>query len=397
MQDTHYQEFDRQIRSMLADAEAKPSRRVWKGVSARLGAAAAPAAPAWGWVRWAGLSLAAAAAIVAGIFLFQPRTSIPTIIHNPEQAQLAQADDPASASESFDAQAGVAAPEASVPAETSRPAVRRPAPQRPASGLAAQSDSEGQPEPEAPAAAAAEEQQASPASAAGRRPVTRPVRPVYDPFLGLGVEPVQVRPSKPRPSLYAQGAVGSNDAAARFPSGGMQMAPGEQHGFSELGASSFSVPFTAGLGVRFYVTPRLSIGTGLDYTLLSRTFAGSYADVPGSVHHTLRYVGIPVRLYYDIISSGRIRFYVFGGGEAEYCIGNTYKLYASPDIVRTYKVDDLQFSVNAGLGVEFLLAPRIGMYLDPGANYYFNCNQPRSIRTEKPFMLNFDVGLRFNF
>ena len=145
------------------------------------------------------------------------------------------------------------------------------------------------------------------------------------------------------------------------------------------------------------MTPRLSIGTGIDYTLLSRTFAGSYADVPGSVHHTLRYVGIPVRLYYDIISSGRIRFYVFGGGEAEYCIGNTYKLYASPDIVRTYKVDDLQFSVNAGLGAEFLLAPRIGMYLDPGANYYFNCNQPRSIRTEKPFMLNFDVGLRFNF
>lgn len=394
MQDTQYQEFDRQIRSMLADAEAKPSPRVWKGVSARLGAAAAPV---WGWTRWAGLSLAAVAAVLAGIFLFQPRTSIPTIIHNPEQAQLAQAVDPASASESFDALEGVAASEVSVPAESSRPAVRRPAPQRPASGQAVLSDSEGQPAPEEPAAAAAEEQQASPSSEAGRRPVTRPVQPVYDPFAGLGAEPVRLRPSKPRPSLYAQGAVGSNDAGFRAPSGSMLMAPGEQHGFSELGASSFSVPFTAGIGVRFYVTPRLSIGTGIDYTLLSRTFAGSYADVPGSVHHTLRYVGIPVRLYYDIISSGRIRFYVFGGGEAEYCIGNTYKLYASPDIVRTYKVDDLQFSVNAGLGVEFLLAPRIGMYLDPGANYYFNCNQPRSIRTEKPFMLNFDVGLRFNF
>ena len=34
---------------------------------------------------------------------------------------------------------------------------------------------------------------------------------------------------------------------------------------------------------------------------------------------------------------------------------------------------------------------------DPGANYYFNCNQPRSIRTERPLLLNFDVGLRFNF
>ena len=57
----------------------------------------------------------------------------------------------------------------------------------------------------------------------------------------------------------------------------------------------------------------------------------------------------------------------------------------------------VQFSVGAGLGVEFMLSNHLGLYLDPGFNYYFPCNQPRSIRTEKPLMLNFDVGLRFNF
>ena len=158
-----------------------------------------------------------------------------------------------------------------------------------------------------------------------------------------------------------------------------------------------SVPITVGLGVRIYATPRLSIGTGVDYTLLSRTFAGSYADVPGTVHHRLQYIGIPVQLYYDIVSSNRIKFYAYGGGKAEYCIDNTYKLFGSPDIVRTYKVDGLQFSVDAGLGVEFLLSRRVGLYVDPGVSYYFPCNQPRSLRTEKPLLLNFDVGLRFNF
>ena len=59
MQDMRHQDFDQQIRSMLADAEAKPSRRVWKAVSARLDAAAAPAAPAWGWMRWAMKSVTA--------------------------------------------------------------------------------------------------------------------------------------------------------------------------------------------------------------------------------------------------------------------------------------------------------------------------------------------------
>ena len=63
MQDNHYEEFDRQIRSMLADAGTKPSRRVWKGISARLDAAEAPATSPWAWMKWAGMSLAAAAAI----------------------------------------------------------------------------------------------------------------------------------------------------------------------------------------------------------------------------------------------------------------------------------------------------------------------------------------------
>ena len=393
MQDKQYQDFDQQIRSMLADAEAKPSRRVWKAVSARLDTPAAPAVSPWGWMRWAGLSLAAAAAVAAGVFFIHPRTSIPTIIHNPEQAQLAQAADHDHASESFDTQSEVAVQKAPVPTEPSRPVVRRSAPKAAAPVQTVGEDSGWQPEPEATVDVAEDKQQTPTASTAGRRPATRPVRPVYDPFLGL--EPVRLQPARPHPSIYAQGSVGSNDARFRAP--GAMMAPGEQYGFTELGASSYSVPFTAGIGVRFYVTPRLSIGTGLDYTLLSRTFAGSYADVPGSVHHTLQYLGIPIQVYYDIISSGRIKFYVYGGGEAEYCLSNTYKLFGTPDIVRSYRVDELQFSVGAGLGVEFMLSNHLGLYLDPGFNYYFPCNQPRSIRTEKPLMLNFDVGLRFNF
>ena len=44
MQDKHTEEFDLRLRSMLADAEVKPSHRVWKGVSARLDADTAPVA-----------------------------------------------------------------------------------------------------------------------------------------------------------------------------------------------------------------------------------------------------------------------------------------------------------------------------------------------------------------
>ena len=34
------------------------------------------------------------------------------------------------------------------------------------------------------------------------------------------------------------------------------------------------------------------------------------------------------------------------------------------------------------------------MYIDPSLRYYFNCNQPKSIRTVQPLTLGFEMGLR---
>ncbi len=398
MQDNHSNDFDLRMRSILADAEVKPSRRVWKAVSARLDAGSAPAASPWGWMKWAGLSLAAAAAVAAGVFFSGTRTSIPTIIHNQEQAMLAQ-------------QAGetVAAPtEVEVAAV---PAAMDPADQtaaRPVYRSAAARRSAGQPV-DIPEAAVQNEVAASGTAdvqpAAGQKPAEpatatrRPTQPkqevtvsTTDPF----AEPAAPRRSKPGASLYAQGTIGSNETDFR-PAPGAWMAPGPESGFSELGSSTYGVPFTLGLGVRFYVSPRISLGTGVNYSLLTRSFTGSFDGVSGNVSHTLQYLGIPVNLFYDIISSERIKFYVYGGGAGEYCLSNKYRLYANPDIIRKYPVERLQFSVGGGLGVEFRLAPRLGIYLDPGVNYYFKSNQPRSIRTDKPLLINFDAGLRFNF
>lgn len=403
MQDTEFNEFDRQLRSVLADAEVKPSRRVWKGVSARLAVDSAPVASPWAWLKWAGVSLAAVAAVAAGIFFStNTRTSIPTINYNQAQAtMLAQTGDAAGAPTDVAAPAAVPANEAgsAAKAEDSRTAVRPAFQERPESHPVELAEASGeQPIPETAASPAADQPQDTPVSEPGlpTTPKVSPrVDPVLDPFLGL--EPEQTV-SRPRIALYAQGSVGTNDAHGRPAAPAAHMAPGTQDEFIDLGgASTFGVPFTLGLGVRIYVAPRLSIGTGLDYSLLTRTFTGSYQSTSGTVSHTVQYLGVPVRLYYDILTSERIKFYAYGGGEAEFCLGNSYRLFGAPDIVRDYKVNSPLFSVGAGLGVEFRLGRTVGLYLDPGVNYYFPGNQPRSIRTDKPLLLNFDAGLRFNF
>ena len=392
MQDTEFKEFDRQLRSVLADAEVKPSRRVWKGVSARLAADSAPVASPWTWLKWAGVSLAAVAAVAAGIFFSNStRTSIPTINYNQAQATvLAQTGDAAGAPTDVAAPAAVPAHEAgsTAPAEVSRPAVRPTLPQRPESRPVEVAEASGeQPIPETVATPTVSQPRET--------TVSEPGQPAVDPFLGLEPERTATRR---RIAIYAQGSVGSNDTYGRPAPPAARMAPGVPDEFIDLGsAPTFGVPFTIGLGVRFYVAPRLSIGTGLDYSLLSRTFAGSYQGTSGTVNHTVQYLGVPVRFYYDILTSERIKFYAYGGGEGEFCLGNSYRLFGAPDIVRDYKVNGLLFSVGAGLGVEFRLGRTVGLYLDPGVNYYFPGNQPRSIRTDKPLLLNFDAGLRFNF
>ena len=398
-------DFDAQMRSILADAEVKPSHRVWKGVSARLDADAAPVVRPWGWMKWAGMSLAAAAAIAAGLFFTGTRHSIPTNYYNQEQSLIAQAGEPAGAAIDIPVEAPAAAPAeeaaevaaATHPARRNSPAARAAAPissvtESPATEAPAPSDD--------PGVAPAEAQTKQPAANGGSAPVrrsadTRNVRPVADPFAEPAVALVPRKASGI--DLYAQGTLGSNDSDFRQALRSAFMAPGESTGFTEQGASSYGIPFTLGVGVRFHLTPRLSLGTGLDYSLLSRTFAGSYGDMSGSVSHTMHYLGVPVRLYYDVISAGKIDFYVYGGGEIEYCVSNQYRMFANPDIVKKYPVAGPQLSAGAGLGVEFRLTRQIGLYFDPGINYYFPGNQPKSIRTEKPFLLNFDAGVRFNF
>lgn len=392
-------DFDLQVRSMLADAAEKPSRRVWKAVSARLDADAAPAAPVWGWVKWAGLGLAAAvAALALGIFLPGTKdTTIPTIYHNQEQAaMLAQAGESAAAP----ATAGVTADAPAQERTASAPSVRRSV-SRPAAGNtvtepavpAIQAPAEPSDETPAPAASA---EKAPVAGKSAPSPAKEITVPAGDPFAALGQE-VSPRQALRRPSLYAQGAIGGNESSSRLLPPVARMAPGSSEDFTEQGASSYGIPFTLGLGVRFYVAPRLSVGTGLDYSLLTRTFTGNFGDVSGSVSHSLQYLGVPLNLYFDILGTDKIKFYAYAGGELEYCISNKYKLFATPDIIKKYPVDKLQYSVGGGLGVEFRLGRHLGLYLDPGLQYYFPGGQPKSIRTERPLMVNFDAGLRFNF
>lgn len=168
--------------------------------------------------------------------------------------------------------------------------------------------------------------------------------------------------------------------------------------------STFGIPVSFGLGVRFDLTPRWSVSTGVRYSLLERKFYGTYTRVDeegnivksesSDIRNSQHYFGIPVNVAFNIINKDYLRFYAYAGGAVEKCLADKYNVLSS-NTIHVESVKGAQLSVNVGAGVEFLAGKHLGIYLDPSLRYYFKNGQPTSIRTVRPLMLGFEAGLRF--
>ena len=154
-------------------------------------------------------------------------------------------------------------------------------------------------------------------------------------------------------------------------------------------------PVSVGLQVAFGIATRLSLSTGLVYT---RTSSDFYPYAPSSnynVHQVLHYVGIPVGLNYEFWQSGGFHAYVMAGAEADYNVKNDTEEEGVKK--ENAKRDRVQFSGKASLGAQYDITPKVGLYIEPGAKYYFN-NGSHVENTFKDKKLNFNLqfGLRFN-
>ena len=154
-------------------------------------------------------------------------------------------------------------------------------------------------------------------------------------------------------------------------------------------------PVSVGLQVAFGIAPRLTLSTGLVYT---RTSSDFYPYAPGSsynVHQVLHYVGIPVGLNYEFWQSGGFHAYVMAGAEADYNVKNDTEEEGVKK--ENAKRDRVQLSGKASLGAQYDITPKVGLYIEPGAKYYFdNGSHVENIFKDKKLNFNLQFGLRFN-
>lgn len=417
MQKNLTEDFDLQVRSIMEEAQEPAPAGAWEAISARLDAIAAASAataasaasasagsksaPAglFGGRRvwyWAGAALAMAAAIALGVFFSGTSENNSNLINITDgSALVAEVAEPAVQPAEPAAKADEVAvePVAQHAAPTAAPCHSEPQAKESVTEPATLCHSE--PQAKEPVAAAPAEATAPAAEPAAE---TAPAsKPAIDPFALMAYEDSQKASAHKGLSLLVSGGASSNNASAVKTAFG---APGgyTQSGITETSKSSFGIPVVAGLGVRMQLSETLSIGTGLDYSLLTRTFEGRYTEglsvTTGDFNHTLQYIGIPVDFFVKLVEKKDISLYSTIGTEAEYAISNKYRLLGTDTVVGD-KVDGLQWSIGGGFGLEFNPGQLVGIFAEPTFKYYFNCDQPKSIRTDKPFQMVLRVGVRF--
>ena len=154
-------------------------------------------------------------------------------------------------------------------------------------------------------------------------------------------------------------------------------------------------PVSVGLQVAFGIAPRLSLSTGLVYTRTSSDFYPYASSSNYNVHQVLHYVGIPVGLNYEFWQSGGFHAYVMAGAEADYNVKNDTEEEGVKK--ENAKRDRVQFSGKASLGAQYDITPKVGLYIEPGAKYYFdNGSHVENTFKDKKLNFNLQFGLRFN-
>lgn len=194
----------------------------------------------------------------------------------------------------------------------------------------------------------------------------------------------------PMPGVYPDPSVGgSNDVdylmAAAYKA--LQKSP--------QGKAKHHAPVSVGMQIAFGVAPRLSLSTGVVYTRTSSDFYPYAPNNDYNVLQVLHYVGIPVGLNYELWRSGGFHAYVMAGAEAAYNVKND----TDEDGTRKQdaKRDRVQFSGKASLGAQYDISPSVGLYIEPGAKYYFdNGSDIENTFKDKKLNFNLQFGLRLN-
>jgi len=163
-----------------------------------------------------------------------------------------------------------------------------------------------------------------------------------------------------------------------------------------------AVPISVGLSFGYKITQRLSVKTGLLYTLMKQHRTIYYNNgIEVEDKFTSHSIGVPLHLSYNWINKGRFELYTSIGGAVSIPLKYTNRLtnennniYINPEV---YDNKQVLWSIDAAVGLQYNFCKEIGIYAEPGVGYFINTSKRPTIYDDYPFTFILRTGMRLNF
>ena len=148
---------------------------------------------------------------------------------------------------------------------------------------------------------------------------------------------------------------------------------------------SHRMPLVVGLSVKFPVTEKIGVTTGLEYSLYSSSFSYPSGEKTQLVH----YLGIPVRLDWTFVSSRWLDAYLGAGVKGDLCLGATLGGEAIGK-------DGPAFRLLGAGGIQFNATRNFSLFVEPEISWTLP-SERRVLSTyssEHPWMFTVATGVR---
>lgn len=163
-------------------------------------------------------------------------------------------------------------------------------------------------------------------------------------------------------------------------------------------------PLTLGLYVRGDVYHKLGLEGGVLYHRLYSTFDSPRHSSGPTGNQTLEYIGIPLSLTYPIWEGGRLSLFASAGGQLAINVKRSVDIDNIEDVYLlntnnkfAHTLDKAQWSLNAGIGLQYNILSRIGLFVQPQVNYYINNGSPvETIYKTTPLNVSINAGLKID-
>lgn len=150
---------------------------------------------------------------------------------------------------------------------------------------------------------------------------------------------------------------------------------------------SHRMPLVVGLSVKFPVTEKIGITTGLEYSL----YSSSLSYPPGEQTQLVHYLGIPVRLDWTFVSSRWLDAYLGAGVKGDLCLGATLD-------GQSIGKDGPAFRLLGAGGIQFNATRNLSLFVEPEINWTLPSDRRvlSTYSSEHPWMFTVASGIRIN-